>query len=270
MFLDRFHSVQDGHVVISALQASQFAKEIAGDFNPIHDPDARRFCVPGDLLFAIVLARFGLSENMTFRFRSLLGENVPLKFVETENTIDVCDDAGKVYIEVARSGATTRDEELIETITRAYVAASGKNFPHTLKPLMESNGVMFNPDRPMVMYESMSLALENLDLPSPGLELHNATLEAAGKRGNVLLEYRLTADHKPVDDRAVHKLDERDHGGARHLRPRRRTQHRAVDLEGLAAEEAGGLDAVRQHYQEVRHCALQCAVQAKNDPGVTV
>ena len=160
MFLDRFHSVQDGHVVISALQASQFAKEIAGDFNPIHDPDARRFCVPGDLLFAIVLARFGLSENMTFRFRSLLGKGVPLKFIETENTIDVCDDAGKVYIEVARSGAKTQDAQLIEDITRAYVAASGKNFPHTLKPLMESNGVMFNPDRPMVMYESMSLALD--------------------------------------------------------------------------------------------------------------
>lgn len=129
MFLDRFHSVQDGHIVISALQASQFAKEIAGDFNPIHDPDARRFCVPGDLLFAIVLARFGLSENMTFRFRSLLGEGVPLKFIETENTIDVCDDAGKVYIEVARSGAKTQDAQLIEDITRAYVAASGKNFP---------------------------------------------------------------------------------------------------------------------------------------------
>lgn len=59
---------------------------------------------------------------------------------------------------------------------------------------------MFNPDRPMVMYESMSLALDNLDLPSPGLELHSATLEAAGKRGNVLLEYRLTADNKPVGE----------------------------------------------------------------------
>jgi len=200
MFLDRFHSVQDGHVVISALQASQFAKEIAGDFNPIHDPDARRFCVPGDLLFAIVLASFGLSENMTFRFRSLLGENVPLKFVETEDTIEVCDDAGKVYIEVDRSGATTNDQQLIEAITRAYVAASGKNFPHTLKPLMESNGVMFNPDRPMVMYESMSLALDSLELPSPELELHNATLEEAGKRGNVFLEYRLTADGKPVGE----------------------------------------------------------------------
>lgn len=200
MFLDRFHSVQDGHVVISALQASQFAKEIAGDFNPIHDPDARRFCVPGDLLFAIIVARFGLSENMTFRFRSLLGGDVPLRFVESESTINVCDDAGKVYIEVTRSGGLTRDEQLIEDITRAYVSASGKNFPHTLKPLMESNGVMFNPDRPMVMYESMSLSLDNLDLPSPGLELHNATLEAAGKRGNVLLEYRVTADNKPVGE----------------------------------------------------------------------
>jgi len=200
MFLDRFHSVEDGHVVISALQASQFAKEVAGDFNPIHDPDARRFCVPGDLLFAIILARFGLSEHMTFRFRSLLGAGVPLRFVESESTIDVCDDAGKVYIEVIRSGARTRDEQLIEDITLTYVSASGKNFPHTLKPLMESNGVMFNPDRPMVMYESMSLALDNLDLPSPGLELHNATLDAAGKRGSVPLEYQLTANGNTVGE----------------------------------------------------------------------
>lgn len=200
MFLDRFHSVQDGRIVISARQASQFAKEIAGDFNPIHDPDARRFCVPGDLLFALVLARYGLSEQMTFRFRSLLGENVPLHFVETEGGLEIRDDADKVYIEVDRSGATTREEGLIEDITRAYVSASGKNFPHTLKPLMESNGVMFNPDRPMVMYESMSLALDSLELPSPGLELHNASLDAAGKRGNVLLEYRLMADNRPMGE----------------------------------------------------------------------
>ena len=200
MFLDRFHSVQDGRVHISAAQASLFAKEIAGDFNPIHDPDARRFCVPGDLLFAIVVARFGLSEHMTFRFRSLLGAGVPLQFVDTATGIDVCDDAGKVYIEVTRSGARTTDEHQIEAITRAYVAASGKNFPPTLKPLMESNGVMFNPYRPMVMYESMSLSLTSLELPSPDLELSNASLNAAGKRGNVLLEYQLIADGTAVGE----------------------------------------------------------------------
>ncbi|MCG7200174.1 DUF3581 domain-containing protein [Marinobacter pelagius] len=201
MFLDRFHSVRDGRVTISALQASQFAKEVAGDFNPIHDPDARRFCVPGDLLFAVVLSRFGLSQNMTFRFCSLVGDGVSLLLEEKgENCIEVCDANGKVYLEVTRSGEITRDEQFIEDFTRCYVAASGKNFPHTLKPLMESNGVMFNPDRPMVMYESMSLALDTVDASSPELELSNAELEAAGKRGNVTLEYQLKADGKPVGE----------------------------------------------------------------------
>jgi hypothetical protein len=200
MFLDRFHSIQQGRIHITALQASRFAKEIAGDFNPIHDPDARRFCVPGDLLFAVVVSHFGLSANMTFQFKSLLGDGVPLEFREPEEgRIELCDDAnGKVYLEVTHSGPNTRDETIIENFTRRYVAASGKNFPHTLQPLMESNGVMFNPDRPMVMYESMSLALDRLDATDPELELHDAQLAANGKRGNVTLEYRLLSEQNPV------------------------------------------------------------------------
>lgn len=202
MFSEQFYSVQDGRIVISAPQASYFAKEIAGDFNPIHDPDARRFCVPGDLLFTIVVSRFGLSENMTFKFRNLLGAEVPLEFRESENgeAINVVDEAGKVYLEVTRKGAVTRDEKVIEEFSRCYVAASGKNFPHTLKPLMESHGVMFNPDRPMVMYESMSLALTQLENPHPDLELNNADLEVAGKRGNVTLEYNLQSSGKTIGE----------------------------------------------------------------------
>ncbi|MCK2150207.1 DUF3581 domain-containing protein [Marinobacter alexandrii] len=199
MFLDRFHSIQQGRIHITALQASRFAKEIAGDFNPIHDPDARRFCVPGDLLFAVVVSHFGLSANMTFQFKSLLGDGVPLEFREPEEgRIELCDANGKVYLEVTHSGPNTRDETIIENFTRRYVAASGKNFPHTLQPLMESNGVMFNPDRPMVMYESMSLALDRLDATDPELELHDAQLAANGKRGNVTLEYRLLSEQNPV------------------------------------------------------------------------
>jgi len=202
MFAEQFFAVQDGRIVISAPQASYFAKEIAGDFNPIHDPDARRFCVPGDLLFAIVLARFGLSQNMTFRFRNLVGADVPLRFDEAEAgaTINVVDDSDKLYLEVTRSGEIIQDEQIIEDVTRCYVAASGKNFPHTLKPLMESHGVMFNPDRPMVMYESMSLSLSQPEAREPDLELSNAHLEVAGKRGNVTLEYRLTSAGQPVGE----------------------------------------------------------------------
>ncbi len=201
MFLERYHSIQDGRVLISATQASRFAKEVAGDFNPIHNPDARRFCVPGDLLFALLVSHFGLSRHMTFHFRSLLGENVPLDFrKDSDDVIRVYDEKDKVYIEVERSGECTRDETVIENFIRCYVAASGKNFPHTLKPLMESEGVMFNPDRPMIMYQSMSLTMNTLDAPHPDLELHNAELKPDGKRGNVSLDYRLISGGKTAGE----------------------------------------------------------------------
>jgi hypothetical protein len=72
-FLRAFHNVQGRHVLISPDQGSRFAKDIAGDFNPIHDADSRRFCVPGDLLFALVLARYGVSACMHCRFVGMVG-----------------------------------------------------------------------------------------------------------------------------------------------------------------------------------------------------
>jgi len=61
MFLQKYYSGDDEKIHFSRQQASRFAKEVAGDFNPIHDQEAKRFCVPGDLLFALVLSKYGLS-----------------------------------------------------------------------------------------------------------------------------------------------------------------------------------------------------------------
>ncbi len=36
---------------------------VVDDFNPIHDEDNKRFCVPGDLLFSVLLANVGLSQK---------------------------------------------------------------------------------------------------------------------------------------------------------------------------------------------------------------
>ena len=163
MFKD-FYAQRGEYVVISAEQASRFAKSVAGDYNPIHNPDARRFCVPGDLLFTLVLVKFGLSRQMEFRFTNMVGADTPIKFSETvDGDIHVCDDSGKCYLQVVRSGDMTRDEAVVEGFARCYVAFSGKNFPHYLKPLMEQHGVMFNPKRPLVIYDSMGFCLDRLD-----------------------------------------------------------------------------------------------------------
>lgn len=201
MFLDDYFSCSNATAPtrISAEQASRFAKRVAGDYNPIHNPDARRFCVPGDLLFALVLARFGLFQNMTFRFLSMVGADVALRFTESDDgLVRVHDDAGKCYLEVERSGESTRDEAVVEAFTRCYVAFSGKNFPHYLKPLMESGGVMFNPRRPLVIYDSMGFSLSRLDGQAPDLELTDSSLEVNGKRGDVRLEFHILSGGEEV------------------------------------------------------------------------
>lgn len=199
MFLDDFHVLANERLCITAEQASSFAKQMAGDHNPIHDPDARRFCVPGDLLFALVLAYHGLSQRMTFHFRGMVGDNVPLSIRECgDGALSVVDDAGKEYLCVERSGETTHDTAVVEAFTRRYIAFSGRNFPHYLQPLMEAQGVMFNPQRPLVIYDSMGFRLESLDIAALDVEFAGSSFEINGKRGEAHLEFRMLSQGKPV------------------------------------------------------------------------
>jgi hypothetical protein len=191
---------------VSAEQASKFAKEVAGDFNPIHNPDAKRFCVPGDLLFALTLAKYGLSQNLSVSFSGMVGKDKPLILPEkNEHVIEICDDAGKVYTHVEHSGDVTHDSKLIEALTRKYVAFSGQNFPYILVPLLEKHQVMFNPKRPLVIYESMAFKIDTLSIESPELALVDSTLEVNGKRGDAHFLFEIR-DGETVVGRGDKKL----------------------------------------------------------------
>ena len=85
MFLESYGNVINNKVSFSRQQASDFAKKIADDFNPLHDVDAKRFCVPGDLLFSVVLEKSGLSQNMGFTFSGMVSDGVELNFPEVIN-----------------------------------------------------------------------------------------------------------------------------------------------------------------------------------------
>ena len=199
MSLTDYYSERDGQVRISPQQASRFAKEVAGDFNPIHDPGARRFCVPGDLLFALVLARQGLWQRMHFRFAGMVGDGVSLCIPDAPTVeLHIRDAGGKEYLSVECAGEHRTDAERIESLTRGYVAFSGQTFPHILVPLMEQHQVMINPDRPLVIYESMTIDLDRMDFDTPELELLDSRLELDGKRGDVTLRFRLLAHGETV------------------------------------------------------------------------
>ncbi len=192
MYLDEFHSATGDTLRISAQQASRFAKELADDFNPIHDPDAKRFCVPGDLLFSLVLAKYGVSRKMCFIFKGMVGDNTPLDFTPTDAPeFDIGNDEGKVYLSVQRDGIRSHDPALAENMARHYVAFSGRNYPYTIQPLLTENGVMLNPERPLVIYERMLFELDHLDINNPVLESTKAELQVNGKRGEVNLNFNI-------------------------------------------------------------------------------
>ena len=199
-FLDPFRQA-DGpdSVRIAAGQASRFAREVAGDFNPIHDPDSRRFCVPGDLLFALALERIGLATAMEFRFRGMAGADVPLSFRSpAAGALELVDPGGKVMLEVSHDGPVTREAAAVEAFVRRYVAFSGHNFPDYLEPLLADHGVMFNPERPLVIYERMGFRLEHLELAGLHMELAGSRLEVTGKRGEATLDFHVAAASGPA------------------------------------------------------------------------
>lgn len=185
MFLDKYFQHTSEGVVISPDQASAFAKGICGDFNPIHDPQAKRFCVPGDLLFALVISHYGLSQKMQFRFTGMVNDKTTLQLPEYGlSEFTVTDQQGKSLLEVSRSGERCDDPTVIESVIRHYGAFSGQNFPTLLMPLMEKHQVMFNPARPLVMYDSMSFELESFDLTDLRVDLRETTLDVQGKRAD--------------------------------------------------------------------------------------
>lgn len=195
MLIDQYYSETNQTISFTRQQASDFAKNIADDFNPIHDTDAKRFCVPGDLLFSLVLSKYGVSQQMLFTFSGMVNDGVELIFPETGSQLTIKDNADKEYLSISQSGDSSNKQQLIDNLIQRYVAFSGHTFPHILLPLLKEQEVMINPDRPMVIYQSMLIELNRFDLDDVELVLdkENTTLETSGKRGKICLAFTLLA-----------------------------------------------------------------------------
>jgi hypothetical protein len=192
MLLEKYVKQCSEGFSFSRRQASEFAKQVATDFNPIHDEDAKRFCVPGDLLFSYLLTRYGITEQLSCQFSGMVGAELLLQCKEQDNLITICDSQDKVYLSLRHDGECQHDIAVIEPLIRDYVRFSGQNFPHILQPLMQQHNVMINPQRPLVIYESMALSFSRLPQQKVDLSLTNSSLLVDGKRGTALLEFSLS------------------------------------------------------------------------------
>jgi len=199
MHIENYYQIDGDKLSFSRQQASDFAKNVAGDFNPIHDVDSKRFCVPGDLLFSVILHHYGLRQRMVFNFSGMVGDDRQLLLPPCEGEhLALLDSNGKKFLAIECNGRVSNDAELIESLSRNYVEFSSQAFPHILQPLMQKQNVMINPDRPLIIYESMSFELDRLDIKHVKLALDSKNLIVKGKRGAVTLEYHLLGDGEKI------------------------------------------------------------------------
>ncbi|MBY6196576.1 DUF3581 domain-containing protein [Vibrio hangzhouensis] len=222
MFLAPYVSTNNDQFEFTRQQASHFAKKVAGDFNPIHDEDNKRFCVPGDLLFAVLLQKEGISQKMRFDFSGMVSDGVALNVSNKgDSESAVVDQSGKEYLQMTHHGDKSHNLEFIEHVVTNYVQFSGMNFPHIMVPLMQEQQMMINCQRPLVIYESMEVEFEHLDLTHPEVSFTGATFDVEGKRGVVTLNFAFKEDGvvvgkgikrmvasglKPYEDSAVNDL----------------------------------------------------------------
>lgn len=199
MNLEKYYTLEGSKLSFTRQQASDFAKTVAGDFNSIHDVDSKRFCVPGDLLFSVIIHHYGLRQTMGFSFSGMVGDDVTLILPEVNaREISIYDENDKKYLDVSSDGQQSKDMGLIGSLTRNYVRFSGHNFPHVLVPLMRENNVMINTERPLVIYDHMRISLDTLDLDSVNLRLTDNIFRLYGKRGDVALNYDLSCNGESV------------------------------------------------------------------------
>ena len=129
---------------------------------------------------------------MKFSFAGMVGDSVELQFPEqVSESFSIRDSREKTYLNVSRQGDVSCCDAQTESFIRQYVAFSGHNFIDILIPLMKQHQVMINPDRPLVIYESMSFDLTTLDFVQVTLSLVGQDLKIDGKRGDVTLHFEL-------------------------------------------------------------------------------
>ena len=186
-------------------RASAFAKGVAGDFNPIHDPGSKRFCVPGDLLFAVMLARYGAFAGTAVRFAGMLDADVTLALPPMDGgAVHVVDPRGREILSFFGEGRRHDDEAFVGRLAEEYVRFSGATFPEILVPLMRDAGVMLNPARPLVIYKDMALRVARESEGALTLGMSGAELTVTGKKALARLSFTLgdaaSAEAGPVGE----------------------------------------------------------------------
>lgn len=216
MDITDYFTDDNGSVSFDEATASEFAKGVAGDFNPIHDPGSKRFCVPGDLLFSVLLHRYGAAKITHVVFSGMLDGATRMIVPETvDEQVHIANGRDRNLLSFFLKGERISNDAFIAKLCEQYVKFSGQTFPDILVPLMKTANVMINPARPLVIYKDMTLEFNDDaialfdDKPADkqlgeslgeglSLKLSDTDINVDGRKGLVRLAFSIELDGSSI------------------------------------------------------------------------
>ena len=113
MFIEQYCPIDNEQISFTRQQGSDFAKKVADDFNPLHNIEAKRFCVPGDLLFSVIIAKSGLNKEMSFNFSGMVNDGIALTFPnEIIDNFDIVGLSSDIVIISPKPGERVKSQDL--------------------------------------------------------------------------------------------------------------------------------------------------------------
>ena len=170
MFIEKYCAIDSEKISFTRQQGSDFAKQVADDFNPLHNIEAKRFCVPGDLLFSVIIAKAGLYKEMSFDFSGMVnidaknnaliinGTTVKIISANAPEDIDYTSYGIDKALVIDNTGAF-RDKEALSRHLKAkgaskvLLTAPGKGIPNIVYGV---NHREHNPDKVDIFYNDGS------------------------------------------------------------------------------------------------------------------
>lgn len=191
MDISEYYDCIDGEIHFNDLKASQFAKNVSNDQNPIHDHDNKNYCIPGDLIFSMCADVLGLGSETDLYLHHPIGKNSSILIKEAKDGFYLGRDQSGIKIFTYRKNGETTDICDTGNFLNCFARVTETLFEDAIHPQLKQKGLMINPSSPSVVLTSISIRKSENSKPVHKIKPDESVATGNVKRAKVTAKYTM-------------------------------------------------------------------------------
>lgn len=191
--------LDDSLFKFNAVACDAYARNVVKDFNPIHNHLAKNYCVPGDLIFALMVERGGVHGSMRMDFLNRVGKDSEYIFVSGKAGMALLDRGNKVQAQLIGSGDASVCVKCISAVSDAVLSCTSSYFPYKMMRSLRAENLMLSGCRSLVILKSIEVNVSDLHFASDLTAVFcSSSLRHSGRRGTIDAHFQLVGGNGQV------------------------------------------------------------------------